>query len=93
MFKKAVLFAAIVPVLVLAGCSNSEYEQARKDFMDGCTLQGGANEKICACSFDKAAEGFSKSEIVELNQGTNSANAQKFATAIFAAMKSCMTGS
>jgi len=92
MFKKAVLFAAIVPVLVLTGCSNSEYEQARKDFMDGC-IQGGANEKICACSFDKAAEGFSKSEIVELNQGKNSANGQKFATALFAAMKSCMTGS
>lgn len=60
--------AAVLCSAILSACTDSEYNKARQDFIDGCTGSG-FQEKVCTCAFDKAAADFSKKEIVQMNQG------------------------
>jgi len=77
--------AFLSSVTLLPACSDSQPNQARDEFMLGCTQN--APEDMCACAYDKLAQQYSPQELAGFSKGKGDIN--RFYTSVAEAAMAC----
>ena len=69
MMKLSLLFITAFSIAVLvSACGDSEMNELRSGFIDGCK-SGGGSKDVCSCIFDKTEKKYTKSQLLQINKG------------------------
>lgn len=63
-------FSILTVMLALTACARSDYDNFKKDFMEGCAKSGGT-DYVCECTFDKVEKEYGREKLEHFQRTQN----------------------
>ena len=79
--------AFILPLALMAGCSEDPASKVRSDFLAGCSRE--APMGMCKCIFNKIEDQYSAEELASINRGGQGTRLESISHDIVRAAKEC----